>query len=107
MRDLHAQSLEEASRVKEDLQNLIAEKERELKVAQDKLEMKEMELQEHKVEAERVGKRLEKTFMQIFGLRGGGWICFWRKLSPAINRRLTILTRLILTYIQHSSERKK
>ena len=65
MQDLHAQSLEEASREKEDLQNLIAEEERELKAAQDKLEEKEKELQEHKVEAERVGKRLEKVDRQV------------------------------------------
>ena len=65
MENLHVQSLNEAQQEKEKLQSLIAEKEKEFRAAHDKLEEKENELRGHKMEAERVGRRLEEVDREV------------------------------------------
>ena len=65
MQNLHTQNLDKSKQEKEELQDIIAEKESELRAAYAKLEEKERELQECKREVERVGRRLEEVDREV------------------------------------------
>ena len=65
MQNLHLLSLDETNRKKEDLQNQIAEKGRELRAVYDRLEEKEKELREHKMEVEKLRMRLEEVNREV------------------------------------------
>ena len=70
MQSLHAQSLDKSKQEKEELQDIIAEKESELRAAYDKLEEKDRELRECKREVERVGKKLEEVDREVGEKKG-------------------------------------
>ena len=65
MQNLRAQNLDKSMQEKEELQDIIAEKESELRATYAKLEEKERELQECKREVERVGRRLEEVDREV------------------------------------------
>ena len=65
MQSLQEQSLNEAKQEKKDFQNMIARKEKELKMAYRTLEEKDKELQENKIEMERVRRRLEEAEREV------------------------------------------
>ena len=70
IQNLHAQCLDKSKQEKEELQDIIAEKESELRAAYDKLEEKETELRECKREVERVGRRLEEVDREVGEKKG-------------------------------------